>query len=344
MQARASLSCSLPLPCVPASDASCISCLSASCINYLLKMKNQSHLKRFLQIRMLFTMLSLIILRSATSFSANNFDANMKTKVASSVAKTERRGEERSRGARETCSRCHRPPTLCVCKSLPDKPIRTSTHVLILQHPRERRRKSLSTTPLVDLVLEKCTVKVGYNFTPDQLDLVQECLAKGRKPLLLFPGEDSITLDQEEDADESKGIDDITFRQLQQEHQLLIFIDGTWAEAKRMLLQSPKIVDICIKVQFQSESESIYDSLRNEPKKHCLSTLECCARALAHLEPSKDCASRANEYLLGSMQCMVDKRIELTSKNPVPRFTRPGTKIYEKNKRRHEIKQELFDK
>ncbi|KAL7496386.1 hypothetical protein ACHAWT_004698 [Skeletonema menzelii] len=281
---------------------------------------------------------------SSTSFSSD-FDANMKTKIASSVAKTERREEERSRVARETCRRCYRPPALCICQALPDKPVRTSTHVLILQHPRERRRKSLSTTPLVDLVLEKCTVKVGYNFTPDQLDLVQECFANGKKPLLLFPGEDSITLDQEGSQDyDNKEVDDITLTQLQQKNQLLVLIDGTWAEAKRMLLQSPELVENCIKVQFQSESESIYDSLRNEPEKHCLSTLECCARALSHLESSEECAERANEYLLGSMKCMVDKRIELTSKTPEPRFSRPGTKIYEKNKRRFEIKKELFDK
>ena len=125
-------------------------------------MKSQSHhLLRFQQLRLLWTMLSLIIL-SATSFSSD-FDANMKTKIASSVAKTERREEERSRVARETCRRCYRPPALFICQALPDKPIQTSTNVLILQHPRERRRKSLSTTPLVDLVLEKCTVKVGYN-------------------------------------------------------------------------------------------------------------------------------------------------------------------------------------
>jgi len=242
-------------------------------------------------------MLSLVI-PSATSFSAD-FDANMKTKIASSVAKTERREEERSRVPRETCSGCYRPPTLCVCQSLPDKPIRTSTNVLILQHPNERR-----------------------------------------KPLLLFPGEDSITLDEEDDQEDGRnGV----LSQLQEEDQLLILVDGTWPEAKRMCLQSPEIVDNCIKVQFQSESESIYDSLRTEPDKHCLSTLECCARALSHLEPSEDCAETANKYLLGSMQCMVDKRIELTSKNPDPRFSRPSTKIYAKNKRRYEIKKELFD-
>jgi DTW domain-containing protein YfiP len=186
-------------------------------------------------------------------------------------------------------------------------------------------------------------VKCGYNFKPDELDLVQECFAKGRKPLLLFPGDDSITIDQEDLSNQSSIIDDIALSKLRKEEQLLILIDGTWAEAKRMIMQSPDLVDSCIKVQFQSESESIYDTLRNEPEKHCLSTLECCARSLSHLEPSADVADKANEYLLASMQCMVDKRVGVSqSRESEPRFSRQGTKIFEKNKRRFEIKKELF--
>lgn len=179
-------------------------------------MKRRLHLMQYVLI------LSACIMLYAASFS---YDANMKTKIASSVAKTERRKEERSREARITCNRCQRPPTLCVCQSLPEKPIITSTHVLILQHPRERRRKSLSTTPLVNLVLDKCTVKCGYNFKPDELDLVQECFAKGRKPLLLFPGDDSITIDQEDLSNQSSIIDDIALSKLrQEEEQLLILV------------------------------------------------------------------------------------------------------------------------
>lgn len=110
-----------------------------------------------------------------------------------------------------------------------------------------------------------------------------------------------------------------------------------------MIIQSSDIVDKCIKLQFQSESESIYDSLRNEPDKHCLSTLECCARALTYLEPSAYCAETANQYLLASMQCMVDKRVGLSQlRHSDPRFLSQRTKIFLKNKRRFEIKQQLF--
>ncbi|KAL7528496.1 hypothetical protein ACHAXR_002476 [Thalassiosira sp. AJA248-18] len=270
----------------------------------------------------------------------------MKTKIASSVAKTERRIRERSRVGREICDRCNRPPPLCVCQSLPEKLIDTSTSVLILQHPRERRRKSLSTVPLMPLCLKKCTVKVGYNFTPQQLDLVTECLGSQQKPLLLFPGPDAITLDDDSNAD--------IVQNLQEKEQLLILIDGTWAEAKRMIMQSPELIKNCQQVQFQSENESIYhtssvgessaDPLRKEPEKHCLSTLESSAQALMHLEPSVECAMEAKMFLEGSMRCMVEKRMSVSEeRNREPRFARPGMKIYEKNKRRHEIKKQLFN-
>eukprot|EP00579_Thalassiosira_antarctica_P006979 CAMPEP_0201880334 /NCGR_PEP_ID=MMETSP0902-20130614/10949_1 /ASSEMBLY_ACC=CAM_ASM_000551 /TAXON_ID=420261 /ORGANISM="Thalassiosira antarctica, Strain CCMP982" /LENGTH=268 /DNA_ID=CAMNT_0048408329 /DNA_START=248 /DNA_END=1054 /DNA_ORIENTATION=+ len=267
----------------------------------------------------------------------DQYDPNMKTKIASSVAKTERREVERSRGGREICERCIRPPPLCVCQSLPEKLIDTSTSVLILQHPRERRRKSLSTVPLMPLVLEKCTVKVGYNFTPTELTLVTECLGREQKPLLLFPGPDAITLDDDNHVD--------TVKNLQSKEQLLILIDGTWAEAKRMIMQSPALIQICQQVQFQSEQESIYpSSLRKEPEKHCLSTLESCAHALMLLEPSLERATESKLFLEGSMRCMVEKRMSVSeSRNRAPRFARAGKKIFEKNQRRHEIKQQLFN-
>ena len=111
-----------------------------------------------------------------------------------------------------------------------------------------------------------------------------------------------------------------------------------------MIMQSPELIKSCQQVQFRSECESIYpNELRKEPEKHCISTLESCAHALMLLEPSVERATDAKEYLEGSMQCMVDKRMSVSeSRNRVPRFSRPKEKIFEKNKRRHEIKQQLF--
>ena len=159
----------------------------------------------------------LLVLQQTYAFS-NTYDSNMKTKIASSVAKTERREIERARVGREICQRCIRPPELCVCESLPEQLIDTSTSILILQHPRERRRKSLSTVPLMPLVLKRCIVKTGYNFTPEQLDLITDCIGRGQKPLLLFPGADAISLD--DDQNRNDGI----VENLQSKEQLLILV------------------------------------------------------------------------------------------------------------------------
>ncbi len=109
-------------------------------------------------------------------------------------------------------------------------------------------------------------------------------------------------------------------------------------------MQSPTLIDICQQVQFSAENESIYDAVRKEPEKHCVSTLEACALSLMLLEPNAECAKEAKEYLEGSMRYMVEtKRRVSEERNQEPRFTRPGAKIYQTNKRREEIKQQLFN-
>lgn len=270
------------------------------------------------------------------------FDANMKNKIASSAAKTERREIERRRGPRDTCERCARPPDLCICESLPDRPISTSTTILVLQHPRERRRKSLSTVPLMPLVLDRIQVKVGFDFVADDLELVKDYLDSGRTPLLLFPGKNAISLDQKCDDEDQEDV----IRRLQSEEQLLVVLDGTWSEARGMYLRSQALMNECQQVQFESETDSIYPvDLRKEPQRHCVSTLESCAQALMLLEPSKPCAAEAKEYLESSMQCMVDKRMQVSrERNREPRFERASSRIYAKNKRKHELKKILFSK
>jgi hypothetical protein len=48
--------------------------------------------------------------------------------------------------------------------------------------------------------------------------------------------------------------------------------------------ESPSLVRHCQKVQFTSDSTSIYYAVRKEPEARCLSTLEACAKGLELLE------------------------------------------------------------
>ena len=248
--------------------------------------------------------------------------------------------------------------------------------------------------PLMPLVLENCRIQVGYSFnfefnseedehqlvtgigdglvgtgsgTGPGCEFVRECLARGQKPLLLFPGENAISLDRRElEEDNDNNGDDYSdsgdiggqkeqkdeeynnqVQQLKNGQQLLIIIDGTWAEAKRMIKESPTLVAMCQQVQFTADYESIYDIVRKEPEKHCISTLEACSHALTLLEPEERRGGEAKEWLEGSMKYMVETKMnvhDLRNGTPEPRFARPGVKTYERNKRRFQIKEELFNK
>lgn len=222
----------------------------------------------------------------------------------------------------------------------------------------------------MSLVLENCTVKRGYRFEVDDLDLVSECLARGVKPLLLFPGKNAISLDGNDGSEDYESISEFGGQRLEnnkregaerrkalrKEKQLLILVDGTWAEAKRMIMQSPQLTSRCQQIQFTSSYTSIYDVIRKEPEKHCISTLEACAHALTFLEPGTrskidhddstneyNGGSEAKKYLEGAMKFMVDKKQSVFNiRETEPRFTRPGNKIREKNKRRVEIMKQIF--
>jgi DTW domain-containing protein YfiP len=207
-------------------------------------------------------------------------------KINGSILKGERRALDRATALREACKGCHRPHSLCLCEDLPQPQTLHNTHVLILQHPNERRKRNLSTTPLLQLALKNVSVKVGYEFDESALEPYQNL-----QPLLLYPSEDAIVLSSDEDLRHETS-------QLlpNHEHLLLILVDGTWNEAKRILRESPRLVDQCRTVCFRDVNEiSMYDVLRKEPQSHCLSTLEACGKALQYLE--KDRANHLQETL-----------------------------------------------
>ena len=91
---------------------------------------------------------------------------------------------------RDYCSGCQRPEPQCLCDHLPPERIGLETRVLIVQHPVEFRRKTISTVPLLKLVLRHCRVLVGRYFDDDaRLEYIMNdaLFEQGLRPLLLFP-------------------------------------------------------------------------------------------------------------------------------------------------------------
>ena len=302
-----------------------------------------------------------INLKTSIPFSAkpipkNAIPTKFNYKVASSIAKSERRQKERSTSytPRPQCTNCKRPTSICLCDTLPKHPIQTKHKVLVLQHPTEfRTKKTISTVPLLPLVLEYCKVVVGYEFDEGILDLewVKEVVERGEKPLLLFPGPDSVDLRDfldTEDNNNNQKIDrglenDEHSETKKQSSKLLILLDGTWTQAKRMARVSPALLSLCQKVQFSTtQQQSIYNAIRKEPKEHYLSTLECVVLALEQLEPdSKD----VSKHLTHALQELVNQQLVARDRpDAEARFVlKNHTKFIEKHReRRLEIEQSLF--
>ena len=161
-----------------------------------------------------------------------------------------------------------------------------NTNIIVLQHPNEFRKKHTSTTPLLKLVLgnENVQIKVGYEFTMDDIidvnvDGDDDC----HQYLMLFPGPDAIDLDeyvatqtqqqkelQQQQQQKQKQIDSsndehedkkvkeswlIEKKENKKKLNTLILIDGTWSEAKRMIRQSPSILEGCQMVQFAFDDD-----------------------------------------------------------------------------------------
>ena len=192
---------------------------------------------------------------------------------------------------RSYCPRCQRPAPTCLCHALPrDGPIALpNLRVLILQHPREaRKRKRTSTVPLIGLCLDDVTICVGTRFGCDDdnkeqklascPEALREVLNKpGEDVILLYPGETALPLHEREVALEGEMAS--SENALKDEKVTLVVIDGTWAQTQVIFQQSPCLQRLP-QYMFTEDTESLFDPIRQEPASHCTSTLEAVSRAL----------------------------------------------------------------
>jgi len=85
---------------------------------------------------------------------------------------------------RQSCSRCARPPPVCLCQALPASPLRLHRcRVLLLQHWREdKKKKIMGTAPIVRLCLEPDSVDILV----DRMDATSGALS-AHETVVLFP-------------------------------------------------------------------------------------------------------------------------------------------------------------
>jgi len=163
--------------------------------------------------------------------------------------------------------------------------------VVLLQHPRERDMP-IGTARMANLSLPNSELHVGIDWQRSSalLTAISDPL---RPALLLYPGDESI------DVDQQPPVGPVT----------LVVVDGTWSQAKKMIRENP-ILNRLPRFTFQPPNPSEY-RIRREPKPHCVSTIEALVFALGALEGEPE---RFRALLL-PFRRMIDRQIELKELN-----------------------------
>ena len=181
---------------------------------------------------------------------------------------------------------------MCYCLTISQ--IENSWPIHILQHLNESKHP-IGTARIAQLSLSNCKTYISKNFSHN-LDVSQ--LIKNTNPLLIYPGEGSISIEE---------IDPLEIREI-------IFLDGSWRKTRRMIYETPELQTLT-KVSFTAIAPSSY-RIRKEPNDTAVSTLEAIVTVMSKLE------NEHHKYqpLLKSMEWMINTQIE-----------RMGKETYEKN-------------
>jgi len=183
----------------------------------------------------------------------------------------------------------------CYCAHV--TPIPTRTRVVVLQHPRERR-KAIGTARIAALCLPSAEILVGFEFEHDER--ARSLLADPDAPaVLLYPSPDARDLK----SDPPKG--PVT----------LVVLDGTWNQAGSLLRHNPWLQSLP-KVAFDPEKPSEY-RIRREPREDYVSTIEAMVHALGFLEDGDPARFQA---LMAPFRAMVDVQLGFAARVGEPRW------------------------
>lgn len=164
------------------------------------------------------------------------------------------------------CETCRRPPAACVC----DRVVRSETarRVLILQHPQEQDA-ILGSAQLLVASLPKAKLVVGLSWRNFAHALGEDDVDP-RRWAVLFP-------DRESTSGEVVGRGGAAVEPSDLEG--IVVLDGTWSKAKTLWWRNPWLTKLN-RLTLAPSKPSIYGSLRAEPRREYVSTLESVAAAL----------------------------------------------------------------
>jgi len=173
---------------------------------------------------------------------------------------------------KNACDNCWKETQLCVCAQLPQ--LTSHKKILILQHPQEARNQ-LGTARLLSLALPNTIHRVGLSWP--SLSKAVGAEAQPRHWGVLFLG----TSKQFKPVPEEPGLYPLKGKKLPQLHGLIL-LDGNWKQSKTLWWRNPWLLRVH-RLVLNSPAPSAYGSLRRQPRKACLSTIEAAAECLNYL-------------------------------------------------------------
>jgi DTW domain-containing protein YfiP len=177
---------------------------------------------------------------------------------------------------------------LCVCDSI--EPIESRISLLILQHPQEQDR-ALGTARLTALHFKNAVLKIGLSWPSLSKALGRPVHDPSRWAVLYLGSAKVADLETTRDivAINRKGEIEDHQRAILEDIEGVVLLDGTWSQAKALWWRNAWMLK-CQRVILGPAQPSRYGTLRREPRRDGLSTLEAAAMVLASLGKRPDIA------------------------------------------------------
>lgn len=191
-----------------------------------------------------------------------------------------------------SCEKCLKQTHLCVCSEI--QPISTRLHTLILQHPQEPDHE-IGSARITHLCLPQSTLRIGLSWPNLKAALGAQPQISQPQPsrwAVLYLGsgikgkKTSSTpiqfVNRKGEPIDTPALSDL---------EGLILLDGTWSQAKALWWRNPWLLKLK-RVILTPPTASLYRELRKEPRKECLSTIECAAESLVALGEAPEVKER----------------------------------------------------
>ena len=165
--------------------------------------------------------------------------------------------------SRDVCYKCLKAKETCYCHKISQ--FKSYPEFVILLHSKERKMKT-NTGRMVNLSIENSYMFEGLDFS--QHEKLNSIIDDPKRAVyILFPGEGSIRIDQDGACEKLQKL-----WTEQQKLPTFVIIDGTWANAKKMLRLNPKLRKLPF-ISFVPNSKSNF-RIRKQPMDLCYSTIE----------------------------------------------------------------------